>query len=240
MRSDSVVQPASPSRTATPARANVVRDKHEPDDDVRRFRALMQPDGKPKQGDQAAGSPLAPNGQGKDMRQQALYALLQQQREATDAAVFTVPGRGEDDGGDTGQRFSDQADASSATVDPMAVQPATHMVIDSMAPAIAAPPGATLAPGLAQLIERHVKQMLVSDRDALSSAQQGEIMLRLKDDVLPGTDLWLSRTDGGWKLRADTRSADAYRTLIESAPSLIERFAGSNLGELDVDPVFHT
>jgi len=54
--------------------------------------------------------------------------------------------------------------------------------------------------------------------------------------VLPGTELWLSRTDKGWKLRADTRSPDAYRQLLEGAPQLIERFANRHLGELEIDP----
>jgi hypothetical protein len=54
--------------------------------------------------------------------------------------------------------------------------------------------------------------------------------------LLPGTELWLSRTSNGWKLRADTRSSTAYRSLVEGAPQLIERFAQSQLGALEISP----
>lgn len=96
---------------------------------------------------------------------------------------------------------------------------------------------ASLAPALAELIERHVKQLLVPDTQGRSAAQSREIMITLKDGLLPDTQLWLSRTDTGWSLRADTRSDAAYRSMIEGAPALIERFANSRLGSLDVQPV---
>lgn len=94
---------------------------------------------------------------------------------------------------------------------------------------------ASMAPALAELISRHVRQLLVPDA-ASRHAGSREIMITLKNDILPGTELWLSRTADGWNLRADTRSPEAYRMLVESAPDLIERFERGRLGRLQVDP----
>jgi len=106
------------------------------------------------------------------------------------------------------------------------------------APQQAAMTGSTMAPALAELIEKHVKQMLVS-ATASSRLRAREVLLRMNDDALPGTDLWLSRTTGGWQLRADLRSRDAYDALLASSEDLIRRFADSSLGELTIEPVFH-
>ncbi|MEP7042846.1 MAG: hypothetical protein ABI843_07265 [Dokdonella sp.] len=95
-----------------------------------------------------------------------------------------------------------------------------------------------IAPALAELIEKHVKQMLVSDTRG-SRLRSRELLLRMQSDLLPGTDLWLTRTDGGWKMRADVRSRDAYDTLLANQDDLIRRFADGALGELSIDPVFH-
>ena len=56
---------------------------------------------------------------------------------------------------------------------------------------------------------------------------------------VPGTDLWLTRTENGWRMRADVRSRDAYDTLLANQDDLIQRFADSALGELSIEPVFH-
>ena len=96
----------------------------------------------------------------------------------------------------------------------------------------------TLAPALAELIEKHVKQMMVSDARS-SRLRSREVLLRMQDDVMPGTDLWLTRTTNGWQLRADVRSRDAYDELVASSEELIQRFADGALGELTIEPMFH-
>lgn len=95
-----------------------------------------------------------------------------------------------------------------------------------------------VAPALAELIQKHVKQMLVSETRG-SGARSRELLLRMQSDVLPGTDLWLTRTENGWRMRADVRSRDAYDTLLANQNDLIQRFADSALGELSIEPVFH-
>jgi hypothetical protein len=95
----------------------------------------------------------------------------------------------------------------------------------------------TFTPALAELIEKHVKQMLVSAPSSRLRAR--EILLRMHDDVLPGTDLWLTQTSGGWSLRADVRSRDAYDALVAGSGDLIERFADHALGELTIEPMYH-
>lgn len=102
---------------------------------------------------------------------------------------------------------------------------------------VAATAGNT-APTIAALLEKHVKQMLVSDPRSLRG-QSREVLLRMQSDVLPGTDLWLSQTRNGWQLRADVRSRDAYDTLLANQDELIQRFADGALGELTIEPVFH-
>lgn len=95
-----------------------------------------------------------------------------------------------------------------------------------------------IAPGLSELIEKHVKQLLVSDARGPRSRSR-EVLLRMQSDILPGTDLWLTRSGDGWQLRADVRSRDAYDTLLANQDELIQRFADRALGELSIDPVFH-
>jgi len=95
---------------------------------------------------------------------------------------------------------------------------------------------ANMAPALAELIARHVKQLLVPVENRATHAASREVMLTLSNDILPGTDLWLSRTPEGWKLRADTRSPESYRFLVEQTPELVKRFADGKLGTLEIDP----
>jgi hypothetical protein len=166
-------------------------------------------------------------------QEQALRDLLQRQL-GEGAAQLPVLARSGDDNSDDqhdDRRDNDQAAAANG----MQVLHATQSAMQPN-PEQAMASQASMAPALAELIERHVKQLLVPDVASRSAAQAREIMITLKDGLLPGTELWLSRTGSGWKLRADTRSSTAYRSLIEGAPQLIERFAQSRLGELEVTP----
>jgi hypothetical protein len=89
----------------------------------------------------------------------------------------------------------------------------------------------------AELIQRHVRQMAASD--SADKHSDGQVLLRMSDSTLPGTDLLLSKTATGWVLRADSRSRDSYDAIRRAAPELAKRFADSELGELVVDPHFH-
>lgn len=86
---------------------------------------------------------------------------------------------------------------------------------------------------LADMLERHVRQLAVS-ADGVS-ATEGQVLLRLKDATLPGTDLLLSRTETGWLLKADVRSRSSYDAIQQAAPQLAERFATRRLGVLTID-----
>lgn len=90
---------------------------------------------------------------------------------------------------------------------------------------------------LADMLERHVRQMAVSSD--VNHQDNGQVLLRLNDATLPGTDLLLSRTETGWLLRADVRSRGSFEALQQAAPKLTERFASRSLGVLEVDPQFH-
>lgn len=167
-------------------------------------------------------------------QEQALRELLQRQLEEGRSQPSLLAPREQDGGGDSDRQDDHRGQDQAATNVGMQ---ALHLAQQAMAPD-AQPPAASaaaMAPALAELIERHVKQLLVPETGSRSAAQAREIMITLKDGLLPATELWLSRTEGGWKLRADSRSDTAYRSLLEGAPQLIERFARNRLGVLEVD-----
>ncbi len=97
----------------------------------------------------------------------------------------------------------------------------------------AAPQAHANPQALADMLERHVRQLAVGGDG--SRAENGQVLLRLNDATLPGTDLLLSRTETGWLLRADVRSRGSFDAIQQAAPQLAERFAARNLGELQVD-----
>ncbi|MFC4763269.1 hypothetical protein [Dyella koreensis] len=217
------------------------KDKQDPlrgREEVQRFRKLM--DGTtPKQGaddEEAMSSVVVTGHKSLQEQEQALRDLLQRQLNAAGDEALALPPRGDGDDRQDADGDSGQSDQGFAAAGPQALQQAQQVLQQSAeqpAPAMQA----ALAPALAELIERHVKQLLVPDANSRSSAQSREIMITLKNGVLPGAELWLSRTDKGWKLRADMRNTEAYRQLLDGAPQLIERFASRQLGELEIDPV---
>jgi hypothetical protein len=101
----------------------------------------------------------------------------------------------------------------------------------------AAPQAHANPQALADMLERHVRQLAVSANAV--DHDRGQVLLRLNDTTFPGTDLLLSRTDRGWLLRADVRSRGSFDAIRDAAPQLAERFASRNLGELEVDTQFH-
>ncbi len=238
MRNDSV-HASRETPPVHPSHARVQRAKDEPArgrEEIQRFRKLM--DGDPRQADEGGQVGSAAEKLSAGEQEKALRDLLQRQLEASAGKGAAVPPRdGERDGQDASSSDGGQSDGQGlASAGALAWQQAQQVVLHSAEqPAVAAQ--ATLAPALAELIERHVKRMLVPETQ--SSAPAREVMITLKDGVLPGTELWLSRTDKGWKLRADAHTPEAYRQLLEHAPQLVERFAGKRLGELEIDPVWH-
>ena len=106
----------------------------------------------------------------------------------------------------------------------------------SAMPASTQPTPAANSQALADMLERHVRQLAVGSGD---DRDGGQVLLRLSDSTLPGTDLLLSRTETGWRLQADVRSRGSYEAIQQAAPQLAERFASRNLGVLEIDPRFH-
>lgn len=101
----------------------------------------------------------------------------------------------------------------------------------------AAPPPQVNPNAFAEMLEKHVRQLAVSEGG--TGDGDGRVLLRLSDQTLPGTDLLLTRTASGWSLRADVRSRESFDAIRDAAPRLAERFAERNLGELTIEPVFH-
>lgn len=110
-----------------------------------------------------------------------------------------------------------------------------RLVFDMPSAAAVVPPPAA---GLADLIEKHVRQLLVSD-SARSGGNDARIMLRMTDGSLPGTDLTLTRSANGWELRADVMTASARDALQQCAPDLAKRFGETGLGEIHLETVLH-
>ncbi|MEH6422400.1 hypothetical protein [Pseudomonas sp. CGJS7] len=107
---------------------------------------------------------------------------------------------------------------------------------DNAAPAAPMQPNSNAA-AFADLIERHVRQLAVGQGGA--NGEESQVLLRLSDQTLPGTDLLLTKTAAGWQLRADSRSRSSFDAIREASPELMRRFAERNLGQLSIDPHFH-
>lgn len=196
---------------------------------VDRFRTLMQSraDGKeqrldPRMQGQNAADTARAEGQGE---------AGEQPQVATEQAVVRK-GHG-DDGGSQHQAGGDSLQPAELAALMQA------QVLSREVPAMPAPTAPTPAANsqaLADMLERHVRQLAVGAGDDRDS---GQVLLRLNDATLPGTDLLLSRTERGWLLRADVRSRGSYEAIQQAAPQLAERFASRNLGELEIEPNFH-
>ncbi|MCE7031704.1 hypothetical protein LY625_03575 [Lysobacter sp. GX 14042] len=114
---------------------------------------------------------------------------------------------------------------------------AQHLAAQAPAVTTGAPPPTANPAALAQMLERHVRQLAVSEGGATDSNSQ--VLLRLDEATLPGTDLMLTRTTDGWLLQADVRSAESFTAIREAAGQLGERFAARGLGNLVVEPRYH-
>jgi len=153
---------------------------------------------------------------------------------ATDDAVR---GAGEHDRGDGGGGHArDGSEGDLKMLDPAQLWQAQHALRGDAPAAMPAPVGASNA--VVELIERHVRQLAVAG-GATDARGDGQVLLRMADATLPGTDLLLTRESDGWVLRADVRSRDSYDAIREAAPELMKRFAERDLGALRVDPHFH-
>jgi len=95
-------------------------------------------------------------------------------------------------------------------------------------------PPAVATATLADMIERHVRQMLVDVSSASAQGEGGQLMLRMSDDTLPATDLMLSRTEQGWSLSTESADAGTAAMIREAAPALVDRFEAMRLGALEV------
>jgi hypothetical protein len=196
---------------------------------VDRFRTLMQSRADGKE------APIEQRLQGRETAEFAqvdAHAERGDVQTATDQAIHRK-------GGDEHEHGQQQSGGE-------ALQPAElaalmqAQVIAREAPAVlpaATPQGHANPQALADMLERHVRQLAISHDGA--RAESGQVLLRLNDATLPGTDLLLSRTETGWLLRADVRSRGSFDAIREAAPKLAERFAARDLGELTVDPHFH-
>jgi len=84
----------------------------------------------------------------------------------------------------------------------------------------------------AELVEKHIRRALATERVASTSG--GEVRIELTDAVLPGMALSLRRTTAGWQLVASGKNPQSRDTLQEFAPALVARFERSSLGKLDI------
>ncbi|TDK28946.1 hypothetical protein [Luteimonas terrae] len=112
-----------------------------------------------------------------------------------------------------------------------------QMALRDGAPSASPAAAASNAGHLFDMMEKHVRQMAV--HDARDPGGDGQVLLRMADATLPGTDLLLSKSADGWVLRADSRSRDSFDAIREAGPQLARRFAEQNLGTLTIDPHYH-
>lgn len=202
-----------------------------PKEQVDRFRQLMQHGRQDGRAGQPERMPHEQRSGATTAGQHAAAAAAQRADEQ--AALRAVEGRGQHDGGTDNHGMSANAIDGADLLAMMQAQSALREGAGASLPAAAAPPMAS-GRALAEMLERHVRQLAVDA--AHSGDSDGQVLLRMSDATLPGTDLLLSRTADGWRLRADVRSRDSYDAIREAAPALARRFAEQNLGTLEIDP----
>src|SRR5690606_33399043 len=103
----------------------------------------------------------------------------------TDDAVHRA---GERERGDSGGQASEGADGEARLLDPALLWQAQHALRGDAPAAMPAPVGASNA--VLELIERHVRQLAVG-AGAADPRGDGQVLLRMSDSTLPGTDLLL-------------------------------------------------
>jgi len=201
-----------------------------PKEAVDRFRQLMQPG---RQEGRAGLAERQPQEQRPASGPGPQAAAAAAQRADEQAALRALEGRGQQDGGPDHHGMSANTIDGADLLAMMQAQSALREGAGATLPAASAPPMAS-GKALAEMLERHVRQFAVDAAHA--GGGDGQVLLRMSDATLPGTDLLLSRTADGWRLRADVRSRDSYDAIREAAPALARRFAEQNLGTLEIDP----
>lgn len=89
-----------------------------------------------------------------------------------------------------------------------------------------------------ELMTRHVQQWLVSEPTKAGAQEEQQMLLRMSDRVLPNTQIVLTRTLGGWNLKAQSSGQDSLDLVSQSSESLIKRFSAAGLGNLQVETEF--
>lgn len=102
-------------------------------------------------------------------------------------------------------------------------------------PTPAMTPGSTAQADFADLMARHVQQMLVSEPKAGHFNQEQQMLLRLSNQVLPNTQVMLSRNATGWTLKAQSAGRDTLDVVRKSSDKLVNRFNEAGLGNLVVE-----
>lgn len=140
-------------------------------------------------------------------------------------------------GGQHDQQQGDMGKPGQLTGEMAGLLQAQHMVHHAMTNPTAAGQAAAFNPqAFSEMIEKHVKQLAVSQ----DNARDGQVLLRMDDRTLPATNLLLSRNaQGGWTLKADTTSRESYNAISRAIPSLSRRFAQAGLGQIEVDSEFN-
>ena len=206
-----------------------------PRERVDQFRSMMQQARGDMQGLQGESEP--PGGgllQGEGELQEGEMAELASQQEATksrQSLTDVVDAR----------TFRQQHDNGFGSLHTPGMESAAilqaQMALRDGAPAAAPAAAASNAGQLFDMMEKHVRQMAV--HDARDPGGDGQVLLRMSDATLPGTDLLLSKSADGWVLRADSRSRESFDAIREAGPQLAKRFAEQNLGTLTIDPHYH-
>lgn len=89
-----------------------------------------------------------------------------------------------------------------------------------------------------ELMTRHVQQWLVSEPTKAGAQEDQQMLLRMSDRVLPNTQIVLTRTLGGWNLKAQSSGQESLDLVSQSSDSLVKRFSAAGLGNLQVETEF--
>ncbi len=171
-------------------------------------------------------------------REQSHSATAQDDATGTEKIAPVTPQREQKDAAAQGSLADPATDSGfDAGEPPVLTVSALVPMLGTVGAAVAAvsqAPPAYNAAVVAQLLEKHVRQLLVSESAGAQSGQPS-VMLNLTDAVLPGTQITLTQTDDGWRLASQSTSMSSYRVVNELAPQLKARFAERGLGDLELE-----
>lgn len=188
----------------------------------------------------------------KQVEQQRFEQMLEKAKSGNQDATSSDDDSGADEGGDllatlgrpviaqqALQSLADNKADAEADAPLSQLQLNQNQTLAGQAPAMEAhSPASASKAEFIELMTRHVQQWLVSEPTKAGAQEDQQMFLRMSDRVLPNTQIVLTRTLGGWNLKAQSSGQESLDLVSQSSDSLVKRFSAAGLGNLQVETEF--